>query len=44
LQHVTLASLGGADYVNAMNNRGQLAGWSSNATGEQHACLWTLND
>jgi probable HAF family extracellular repeat protein len=44
LQHVTLASLGGADYVNAMNNRGQLAGWSSNATGEQHACLWTLNN
>jgi probable HAF family extracellular repeat protein len=39
---LTLASRGGAAYINAINIRGQLAGWSSNAAGEQHATVWTL--
>ena len=44
LQQVILATRGGAEYVNALNDRGQLIGWSSNAAGEQHASLWTLSD
>ncbi len=43
LQPVALPSPGGVNYVNAINVRGQLAGWCSNAAGEQHACLWMLN-
>jgi probable HAF family extracellular repeat protein len=42
LKQVSLASRGGNAYVNAISDRSQLIGWSSDAAGEQHATVWTL--
>ncbi|MDP9309856.1 MAG: hypothetical protein M3R24_02995 [Chloroflexota bacterium] len=38
---IDLGTLGGyASGANALNEHGQIAGWSRSATGEQHAALW----
>ncbi len=42
---IPLAPLtGGVSCAQAMNNRGQIVGWSSDAEGELHAVLWEAGE